>query len=67
MARIVLSLAIKFLDKKGSFVCKIFHGGSEKQFATDLALSFKEVKFIKPISSRKESSEVYIVAKGFNK
>jgi 23S rRNA (uridine2552-2'-O)-methyltransferase len=31
----------------------------------DLKLHFKEVKHIKPPASRKESKEIYVVAKGF--
>lgn len=53
------------LAKGGYFVCKIFFGGDEKKFANHLKLSFKEVSFFKPDSSRKDSSEIYIVAKNF--
>jgi 23S rRNA U2552 (ribose-2'-O)-methylase RlmE/FtsJ len=59
--------AKKNLSKGGYFVTKIFFGGSEKEFVNSLKKHFKEIVFFKPDSSRKDSSELYIVAKNFIK
>lgn len=49
----------------GYFVTKIFMGGEEKDFFNELKQCFRVVNFFKPKSSRKDSTEIYIVAKGF--
>jgi 23S rRNA (uridine2552-2'-O)-methyltransferase len=46
-------------------VAKVFQGGSEKQILDVLKRNFTSVRHAKPPSSRKESSELYVVAKGF--
>jgi 23S rRNA U2552 (ribose-2'-O)-methylase RlmE/FtsJ len=57
----------KHLAKGGYFIGKIFFGGEEKEFVKLLKQDFKEVHFFKPDSSRKQSSEIYIVARHFLK
>ena len=57
--------AITILKDGGSFVGKVFQGGLEKELFDEFKRNFKEVKHFKPDSSRKESVEMYIVAKGF--
>lgn len=60
-----LDLAEKILSKNGCFVGKIFQGGSSDEILTKLRRSFSIVKYFKPNSSRKDSSETYLVALGF--
>ena len=60
-----LFLATKILKEDGCFIAKIFQGGSSDQVVKDLKDNFNIVKFFKPKSSRKDSSETYLVAKGF--
>ncbi|MDR2781191.1 MAG: RlmE family RNA methyltransferase [Holosporaceae bacterium] len=55
------------LQKGGAFIAKIFQGGKEKLFAEALKNDFQKVCFFKPKSSRNLSSEIYIVAIGFQK
>ena len=50
----------KFLKKNGFFVCKIFQGGAQGKLLELMRDSFKKIKYIKPLASRKESSEVYL-------
>lgn len=62
-----LILAEEILAYGGSFVGKIFHGGSSDQIIKKLQQNFSKVHYFKPNSSRKESSETYLVAIGFKK
>ena len=57
--------AIKFLNPDGCFVAKIFQGGAERGVLDSIKRSFSEVKHFKPKSSRQDSAEMYLIAKGF--
>ena len=60
-----LFFAKKVLKEDGSFIAKVFQGGTEKELLDDLNKSFKTVKHFKPESSRKDSVEMYVIALGF--
>ncbi len=60
-----LILAIKILRDGGCFVGKVFQGGSSDQIIKNLRKNFSTVKYFKPDSSRKDSSEIYLVALNF--
>jgi len=60
-----LDFAIKVLNPNGSFITKMLFGGGEKVFFKNVQMYFEMVKFFKPQASRKDSAEIYIVAKGF--
>ncbi|MBM3579575.1 MAG: RlmE family RNA methyltransferase [Alphaproteobacteria bacterium] len=60
-----LNLAEKILNEGGVFVGKIFQGGSSNEILQKLRKNFSTVKYFKPKSSRKDSSETYLVALGF--
>ena len=60
-----LDLSAKILKDGGVFVGKIFQGGSSDEIIKKLRKSFSLVKYFKPKSSRKDSSETYLVATGF--
>lgn len=55
----------KTLIYNGNFCAKILIGGTEKYFVEELKRYFKKVYFFKPNSSRKNSSEIYIIGFGF--
>lgn len=57
--------AIKVLNPNGVFIAKIFQGGTENEFLAEMKRDFAVVKHAKPDASRKDSSEVYVVATGF--
>jgi 23S rRNA (uridine2552-2'-O)-methyltransferase len=57
--------ALATLKPGGAFVSKNFQGGSAGDVLAKLKKGFREVKFVKPKSSRQDSSEVYLVAMGF--
>jgi 23S rRNA (uridine2552-2'-O)-methyltransferase len=65
IAESVVGFSQTFLKPNGSLVIKIFHGESEQKFIKDLKKMFSEVHWFKPMSSRKESTEIYIVCKQY--
>lgn len=50
---------------ESSFVFKIWKGSEESLIIKKLKKKFKQISYIKPQSSRSESSEIYIVAQKF--
>jgi 23S rRNA (uridine2552-2'-O)-methyltransferase len=65
LAELALAFALEALAPGGSFVAKVFQGGSEQQMLAPMKQRFATVKHAKPPASRKESSELYVVAQGF--
>ena len=57
-----LIFALKILKPGGHFVAKIFRGGAENELLEVVKQNFSRVKHFKPESSRKESSEFYLIA-----
>ena len=53
------------LKKQGSFVFKIWKGEEEKEIIKKLKKIFDKVDYFKPKSSRQESSEIFIISRGF--
>ena len=58
-----MNFACEFLDKKGSFVSKIFMGSTFNEIVALGKKSFKEVNIFKPPSSRKDSKENFIICR----
>jgi 23S rRNA (uridine2552-2'-O)-methyltransferase len=50
----------------GTFVAKVFQGGTERQLLERMKQDFTIVKHAKPPASRAESAEVYVIAQGFH-
>jgi len=65
LADAALEFAFEALVEGGNFVAKVFQGGAERQMLERLKRHFASVRHAKPPSSRKESSELYVVATGF--
>ena len=65
LAELALDFAIRVLAPGGAFVTKVFQGGSEKELLSRLKQNFATVRHVKPPASRKDSSELYVVATGF--
>ena len=53
------------LKKQGSFIFKIWKGEEEKEIIKILKKNFDKVEYFKPKSSRQESSEIFIISRGF--
>ena len=58
-----MEFAFEMLDKKGKFVSKIFMGSSFNEIVADAKKKFREVNIFKPLSSRKDSKESFIICK----
>jgi 23S rRNA (uridine2552-2'-O)-methyltransferase len=65
LVEIALEVALDVLKPGGTFVGKVFQGGSSNDLLTRLKKSFREVRHVKPPASRQESVELYVVALGF--
>ena len=53
------------LKNQGSFIFKIWKGDEEKEIIKMLKKIFDKVEYFKPKSSRQESSEIFIISRGF--
>jgi 23S rRNA (uridine2552-2'-O)-methyltransferase len=60
-----VAFASEVLNPGGSFVAKVFQSGADATLMTELKRDFATVKHVKPASSRKDSSERYVLAMGF--
>lgn len=65
----LLELAIDFaaevLAEGGSFLAKVFQGGTEGELLRRLKSDFAAVHHVKPAASRAGSAELYVLATGF--
>jgi 23S rRNA (uridine2552-2'-O)-methyltransferase len=57
--------AVENLRKGGTFVAKVFAGGTDAELLAILKRHFTTIKHAKPPASRKGSVEWYVVAQGF--
>jgi len=64
LARRALRIAESVLKPDGWAVLKAFQGSEYEAFLRDVRAAFKDVRAVKPRSSRKGSAEVYVVAHG---
>jgi 23S rRNA (uridine2552-2'-O)-methyltransferase len=62
---LALDTVRKTLKPGAHFAAKMFQGSGSDQYLKDLRTHFDKVTIRKPAASRKESREVYLVAKGF--
>lgn len=65
LVEIALDFAIQVLSPGGVFVAKVLQGGTEIDLLNRLKHHFEKVVHAKPPASRKDSSEMYVVAMGF--
>lgn len=65
LVRAVLSLARRTLSEGGTFLAKIFEGQEADAVFKELQAEFEKVRRIRPPATRKESFELYLLAKGF--
>ena len=63
----ILALLDKVLINEGTFVAKIWKGSEEKDLVNSIKKKFKLVSYFKPDSSRKDSAEIFIIARNFVK
>lgn len=66
LTELALDFAMTILVPGGTFLAKVWQGGSEKELLQIMKRSFETVRHIKPKASRKDSSELYVLATGFH-
>lgn len=60
-----LWFAREVLNPEGIFLAKVLQGGAEREILNDLRKDFKVVRHVKPNASRKDSSEMFVLATGY--
>jgi 23S rRNA (uridine2552-2'-O)-methyltransferase len=65
LAELALEFCHRVLTPGGGFVAKLFQGGTERAMLEGMKRDFTSVRHAKPPASRKDSSELYVVATGF--
>lgn len=65
LARQAAAVATAVLAPGGDFVAKVFQGRDLEEFVDGLSESFEYVRRLAPDASREESSEIYVIGKGF--
>jgi 23S rRNA (uridine2552-2'-O)-methyltransferase len=65
LAERALEVAEKTLKSRGNFVVKVFEGDLFKDYFDRIKSSFEFTKAHSPKATRKQSSEIYVIGKGF--
>lgn len=65
LAEAAAAFACVVLENGGTFLAKVFQGGTERDLLDLLKQSFATVRHIKPPASRSDSAELYVLATGF--
>lgn len=65
LCEVAAHFAIEVLAEGGHFLAKTFQGGTERDLLNMLKQNFRQVIHVKPASSRAESVEMFLLAKGF--
>lgn len=65
LVRSAITLAVPLLVPGGTFVAKLFDGDLTRDLRLELEAIFQKVQFTKPLASRSQSSEIYLVCRGF--
>ncbi len=65
LAEAAAEFAREVLTPGGTFLAKVFRGGTEGELLTALKRDFAKVRHVKPPASRPESPELYVLATGF--
>lgn len=65
LVRSVLFFAGETLREGGTFLAKIFEGAESDDVVRELRMSFGQVRRVRPAATRKESFEIYLLARGF--
>lgn len=66
LAKTCLEFSANTLESGGTFLVKLFQGDGFEDYIDHVREFFGKIKIIKPEASRKESREVFLLAKNFN-
>lgn len=67
LAEEAANTARQLLAPGGCFVAKVMRSGTPDRLLADLRSDYRRVRHFKPLASRSESDEIYIVATGYRK
>lgn len=65
LCSLALDFAEAHLRPGGSFLCKVFEGADFHEFREDVRQRFRSIATSHPPASRKSSSEVYLLGRGY--
>ncbi len=65
LAEAALDFARDVLRPGGSFLAKVFQGGTEAELLAAMKRDFAKVRHVKPKASRSDSAELFVLATGF--
>jgi 23S rRNA (uridine2552-2'-O)-methyltransferase len=65
LCEVAAAFARDVLAPGGSFLAKVFRGGTENKLLAELKRDFAKVQHVKPPASRADSPELYLLATGF--
>lgn len=65
LVELAADFAINVLAPGGTFIAKVFQGGTEHELLAMLKRHFTSTLHAKPKASRQESAETYLIARGF--
>ncbi|WP_421791294.1 RlmE family RNA methyltransferase [Hyphobacterium sp.] len=65
LVELAADFALETLKPGGVFIAKVFQGGTEDDLLAKLKPKFKTIRHAKPPSSRSDSAETFLIAKGF--
>ncbi|XP_044006368.1 rRNA methyltransferase 2, mitochondrial [Aphidius gifuensis] len=66
LAYAALKFAIQVSTINATLIVKLWDGGEAQQFEKDTAKFYKTIKIVRPGATRDESTEKFILARGFN-
>ncbi|XP_038064166.1 rRNA methyltransferase 2, mitochondrial-like [Patiria miniata] len=67
LCKSALGFARDILREDGHFLCKLWDGHETGRLKEKLAAEFRGVKVVRPDASRKESSEIFLLGRGFKR
>ena len=65
LVELALEFARETLAPGGTFLAKVFQGGTEGDLLATMRRDFRTVRHVKPPASRQQSPETYVLATGF--
>ena len=65
LAELARDVCKEMLKNDGNFICKLFQGEGFDEYIKETRRYFKKVSVFKPDASRTDSSEIFMIAKGF--
>nr|WP_306266876.1 RlmE family RNA methyltransferase [Pararhizobium sp. IMCC3301] len=65
LCEVAVEFAREVLNPGGTFIAKVFQGGTEHTLLNEMKRDFRLVGHYKPPASRKDSAETYLIARDF--